>query len=310
MLPQEATTRLGMGLAEISPALSFGIDLSPEGEVVDLEIMTSWVRVTRMTYGEAQAQINSPPLSELMEVAQKYEALRRDGGAIQIDLPEVRVRVMGDQVEIEPLPKLASRDLVREAMLMTGEAVARFALEHKIPIPYTSQNPPDHILEQAKSPSEMFALRRSMQASRQSSAPAPHAGLGMALYVQTTSPLRRYLDLVVHQQLRAFLKGREPLDAQAVMERVGSAGAIRGSARWAERLSKRFWTLIYLMRNPGWQGKGIVVDKRGGRDIVLIPDLALDTEMYLREKIALDSLISLALNEVNLAQMTTHFRRL
>ena len=53
----------------------------------------------------------------------------------------------------------------------------------------------------------MFARRRTMTASQPSSQPGRHAGLGLDQYVQATSPLRRYLDLVVHQQLRAFLAG-------------------------------------------------------------------------------------------------------
>ncbi len=46
MLPWQATERLGLGLAEISPALSFGLRVLPDGAVADLEITPSWVRVT------------------------------------------------------------------------------------------------------------------------------------------------------------------------------------------------------------------------------------------------------------------------
>ena len=49
--------------------------------------------------------------------------------------------------------------------------------------------------------------------------PAPHAGLGLPGYVQATSPMRRYLDLAIHQQLRAFLSGSPLLDAADLIER-------------------------------------------------------------------------------------------
>ncbi|MBK7178163.1 MAG: hypothetical protein IPH82_13410 [Chloroflexi bacterium] len=58
----------------------------------------------------------------------------------KIELPEVRVRVAEDgAVSIRPLPNLRSRDLVRDAMLLAGEAIARFAFSHNIPLPYTTR---------------------------------------------------------------------------------------------------------------------------------------------------------------------------
>ena len=40
--------------------------------------------------------------------------------------------------------------------------------------------------------------------SQYRSVPAPHSGLGLSTYAQATSPMRRYLDLVVRQQLHAY----------------------------------------------------------------------------------------------------------
>lgn len=68
-------------------------------------------------------------------------------------------------------------------------------------------------------------------------------------------PLRRYLDLVVHQQLRAHLRAEAGLSEQALMERVGAADAVSGSVRWAERNAINHWTLVYLQQNPDWQGR-------------------------------------------------------
>ena len=311
MLPEAATRVLGLGLADISPALSFGLTVSATGEIEDVEMTPSWVRVTRMSYAEAEAQLDSSPLREMLTLSQTYAERRRRNGAIEINMPEVRIRVDEDgQVRIRPLPRLRSRDLVRDAMLMTGEAVGRFALQNMLPIPYTIQDPPDELPPPAASPSEMFALRRLLQPSQQSSMPGAHAGLGMEVYVQATSPLRRYLDLVTHQQLRAHLRGETPLDAQELMARVGAAYAVSGEVRWAERQSNRHWTLVYLQQNPEWQGVGIVMDKRGRHDLVLLPDLALDTRLYQKRERPLDSEVMLQFNKANLAQLESNFREI
>ncbi|MFZ0545793.1 MAG: RNB domain-containing ribonuclease [Candidatus Promineifilaceae bacterium] len=310
MLPDVATPVLGLGLNDISPALSFGFTPGPEGEIDEVEIVPSWVRVTRLTYEEVESRLAERPFQQLYDLAIRYQERRRQTGAIEINLPEVRIRLEAEgRAVIRPLPPLRSRDLVREAMLMTGEAVARFALRNQIPIPFTSQEGP--LLEEkinAQTPSEMFALRRMMRPSQQLATPAPHSGLGMPLYVQATSPLRRYLDLVVHQQLRAFLTDAPMLNEQEVMARVGEARAVSGSVRWAERQSNLHWTLVYLQQNPNWEGEGVLIERRGSRDVILIPDLALETELYDPAERPIDSAINLAIENVKLAYLETYFR--
>lgn len=309
MLPPAATEALGLGLNEISPALSFSLMLSPRGEVEDVEITPSWVRVTRLSYAEAETQLETSPLRELHALAEILEARRQRNGAVQIDLPEVKVRVAEDgAVEIRPLPNLRSRDLVREAMLITGEAVARYAFQNSLPIPFTTQDPPTGELPPATTPSNMFARRRLMQPSRQSSQPGAHAGLGLALYAQATSPLRRYLDLVVHQQLRAHLRGAAPLEESQVMARVGAADAVSGDVRWAERQSIRHWKMVYLQRRPGWRGEGIVVDQRGRHAVVLLPEIELEARVYHKGERPLDSTLAVELTDVNLVQLEARFR--
>jgi exoribonuclease-2 len=309
MLPREATALLGLGLQEKSPALSFGFDVSERGEISNLEIVPSWVHVTRLSYEEAESRLDEEPFHSILEAAQAYERRRQENGAVEINLPEVRIRVNEDgQVEIRPLLNLRSRDMVREAMLMTGEAVARYAFEQDIPLPYTTQDAPAEPLPPAETPSQFFARRRLMSPSRQSTQPGAHAGLGMGFYAQTTSPLRRYLDLVVHQQLRAHINGEKPLDEQELIERVGAAGAISGDVRTAERLSNRHWTMVYLLQNPDWTGEGIVVEKRGRKDVILIPELDLETRISMKEERPLDSTVQLTLTGVDLPNLETFFR--
>lgn len=309
MLPAEATALLGLGLQEKSPALSFGFVVNASGEVSDLEIVPSWVHVSRITYAEAEARLDEEPLRTLHEISKVYERRRQENGAIEIDLPEIRIKVNeSGLVEIEPLLKSRSRDMVRDAMLMTGEAIARYAFEQEISLPFTVQDEPSEPLPPATTPSGFFARRRLMSPSHQSTQPGGHAGLGMGFYAQATSPLRRYLDMVVHQQLRAHVNGETLLDAPEMMTRVGSAGAISGDVRHAERLSNRHWTLVYLLQNPGWTGEGIVIEKRGKKDVVLIPALDMETRVNMKGERPLDSTVQLAISEVDLPNLEAFFR--
>jgi exoribonuclease-2 len=308
MLPRLATQRLGLGLSEISPALSLSFSVDSGGVLSDLELAPGWIRVSRLTYEEADGQLETEPLRELYNLSQIYEERRRRNGAIMIDMPEVKVWLSEGQVHIRPLPALRSRALVREAMLMAGESLARYALEHEIPFAFSSQALPPDELPPANSLSEMYALRRSLKPSRRSSRPGPHAGLGLEIYAQATSPLRRYLDLVAHQQLRAHLRGEKMLEVQAITERVGATSAVAGSVRWAERRSVEHWTLVYLRQHADWEGEGIVVEKRGHRAVIVVPDLGLEAAIFERRPLALDGKVRLALNGVNLPELEAYFR--
>ena len=154
----------------------------------------------------------------------------------------------------------------------------------------------------------MFARRRTLSPSHQSVVPAAHAGLGLARYVRTTSPLRRYLDLVAHQQVRAWITGQPVLNEQQVLARLGAAEAVTGTVRRAEQLARQHWTIVYLMQNPTWRGQGVLVDKAGLRGTLLLPDLAWETRMHLRNDFALDSVFPVMTNGVNLPLLEAYFQ--
>ena len=52
---------------------------------------------------------------------------------------------------------------------------------------------------------------------------------------------------------------------------------------------------------------GIIVDKRGAHDVVLIPELGLETRVYRHHELSLDSEVTLQLQDVNLPNLETHF---
>ncbi|MGQ9491060.1 MAG: RNB domain-containing ribonuclease [Anaerolineae bacterium] len=309
MLPPQAIPLLGLGLAEISPALSLGFTVEPDGRLSDLTITPSRVRVTRLTYEAAEEQMDQAPFRQLMAACLAYQARRQGQGAVNIELPEVSVRVREGDPIIRPIPALRSRGLVENAMIMAGEAAALFAQAQGIAIPYATQEPPDApTWTPAQSLAEMYALRRIMKRSQYRSLAAPHSGLGLAAYVQVTSPLRRYLDLVAHQQLRASLTGMPLLGTEDIIQRIGEVEPALAAARQAEQLSIRHWILVYLMRHPGWRGRGVLVDRRGSSGVFIIPELGLEAQMHLAEELPLDSEVTLVLRSVDLARQDARFR--
>jgi exoribonuclease-2 len=317
MLPDNLIRSLGMGLNETSPALSFGITLNREAEIADVEIAPSIVHVQRMSYEEAEGRLEDKPLSDLLILTRAYCGRREANEASFFDMPEVKVIVQDGVVDIRPLPELASRSLVREAMLMAGEAAAGYASANDIPFPFVIQEAPDEerlvdrLRGETPSPGTLahkYALRRISQRSQVRVKPSPHAGVGLLNYSRVTSPLRRYLDLAAHQQLRGFLAGVEIMDESDMLERIGASQAVTGSVNQADWLSRRHWTLVYLEQNQNWTGEGVLVEKRGLSGKVIIPQLAFETQIHMREDKPLNSVLELSLKGINLPELEAYFQ--
>lgn len=309
MLPEAATPALGLGLSEVSPALSFALRVDPDGELTEVEVVPSLVHVHRLSYEDAEARLAEEPLKTIRALGLASAARRQRDGAMSVEMPEVSVRVCAGAVTIRPIPALRSRDLVQQAMILTGEAAARFGTARGIPLPFATQEPPDYYEDSDRdSLAAMYARRRTFKRSQYRSVPAPHSGLGLNAYAQATSPMRRYLDLVVHQQLRAYLANRPLLTAEQILERVGAVEAILPSTRPAEQYSERHWILVYLLHNPGWRGRGVLMDKRSHNGTAIIPELGLEPPIRLSGDLPLNSELILSLRSVDLPRLDARFR--
>jgi exoribonuclease-2 len=307
MLPPAVTEKLGLGLQESSPALSIGFRLDEELRPVDIRITPSRIKAVRQSYGEIDERLTEEPFATLLELADRYRERRKGAGAVSLDLPEVSVRVREGKVLIHPLQRTGSRQLVAEAMTMAGEAVARYALEQGIAIPFATQPPP----EEPQPPGGLaaaYGYRRKLKPSQSKSGVEAHAGLGLESYSRVTSPLRRYLDLVVHQQLRLHLQGAELMTEQQIGERIAVAEMGAKRVRRGERLSNNHWKIVFLRQNREWSGLGTVVDMVDKRATVIIPELALETKVRLNHDAPLDSELQLTVREVDLPDVTAWFR--
>lgn len=125
---------------------------------------------------------------------------------------ESRVKVANPN-DPEPLINLYVEDqldpamrLVSEMMILCGEVIATFGSAHNIPLPYRGQPQSSisaftfsHLPE---GPVRSSAYIRIMRAAEMDfKKPIRHGVLGIPGYVQFTSPIRRYVDLLAHYQV-------------------------------------------------------------------------------------------------------------
>jgi exoribonuclease-2 len=273
MLADEALGYFALGMADRSPAMSFKMTLNPDGTIAKTDIFRSWVQVTRLTYEDADTMLDGNGcLRGLALIAERNLRRRLANGAVVIEFPETRIAVSmpdadgnGGEVAITPIPQWKSGAVVRECMLLAGEGAASWALSNRVPFPFVSQEAPDAPPTPLVSGlAGFYQVRRTMKPRTLSAKPGLHAGLGLDIYSQATSPLRRYTDLLAHQQIRAFLTGAPLLDEDEILARAASAerGAIAASK--SERESRQYWTSVFFTMsgaeetNSGAAGAGVM----------------------------------------------------
>lgn len=312
MLAEESLEDYALGLTEpkggMSRALSFKIQLDEKGAIANCDVLKTLVRVKRYTYQQADEEKDGGELAPLFQIAQRNEERRLQNGAVAITLPEVHITVSGEEVEIVPSVHYQSADLVREFMLLAGEAAAKFAFKHGLPFPFVSQERPDLPAEVPEGLTGQYKLRRCMRSRSVGVTPMQHAGLGLGMYSQVTSPLRRYSDLVAHQQLRAFIDGRPFLDKDKVLERISAGDASASAAVRAERNSNLHWILVYLSLHPNWTGEAVVVELRGKQAYCLIPSLAQETLLTPKSSVQLNQVLQVKAGNINIPALTVTFQ--
>lgn len=309
MLAEESLADYALGLQEKSNALSFRILLNEDNTIDECQIFKTKVNVKRLTYEQATEQKDSPELKPLFDIAEKNIARRKKSGATNIELPEVHMSVNPEtkKVSISPLVRYEADSMVCEMMLLAGEGAANFAFKNKIPFPYVSQEAPAFPEKLLPGLAGQFQLLKCMHKRSVGITPSMHSGVGIAIYSQVTSPLRRYSDLVAHQQLRAFLNGQKLIDKDSMLERISQGDAASVAARKASRLSETHWKLIYLIQNPDWQGEAVCIDKKFDDPLFLIPSLAMQATIKGVQDIEPNEKINVKVNSLDITTQAVEF---
>jgi exoribonuclease-2 len=243
--------------------LTTDVRLSPSGEMIDCSIYPSSISVAaRLTYDQADRLLDGGEEPEtasratmlrlLLDAATKLRERRRAAGAILTQRREPKIRVDSNEIEIKIVDNNSpSRQLVAEFMVLSNYAAAHFATERHIPIIYRVQ--------------PGVGGAPSSQRPRLSLYPEFHAGVGLQCYAQASSPIRRYMDLVLQRQLMATLTEGGPSAYQPddLLRVLAGAEAAEADGRELERHAKRYWILRYLKRHAVGQPLEAIVLRDG-----------------------------------------------
>jgi len=295
-------------------ALSFGVELDPTGAIANYEICPSYIVPTyRLTYEDVNQLLElgvEADLTAIAELARRRSQWRTAQGAININLPETQIKVKEGSAEIilEMQQNTFARQLVAEMMILAGEVAATYAHRQQIPIPYRTQAPPELPSQEELEQLPLgvvrdFAICRCMSKGEISMHPAPHAGLGLALYTQATSPIRRYTDLLVHWQIKAHLSHQPlPFSPEQLDVLIKGLEPAIATATQLERQTQRYWSLEYLRRHQEQVWQVVVLDwlrEQEKLGLIFFQDLGLKLPMRFNRHVMIGDALLVQVSEVN-----------
>ncbi len=278
--------RSSLKAGKVREAATFTFRLSPEGEQL-LSVERSLIRVERnLDYGGGDALLRSAPETwgRLADFCEAFRAARLARGAVAGGRAGVAIdRSDPERVKLKRYDRDGpAQRMVEELAILLNREAGRYCRDHGLPAIYRVlaglrggavalpaepppvEAPPAEALPAESPPPESPPAEsppaesppegnRPAPRPRYSLRGRPHAGLAADRYVQVTSPLRRFADLVMQQQiLRHAVTGEIAYDDPAQLGAWAEAADARMAAHAeVERRIEEHWKRVYLSQNPG-----------------------------------------------------------
>ncbi len=292
MIPPQLSEGLcSLVAGEIRRALSFLVRMDQEGNIRDYEIVPSLVQVERRLSYEAVDRMlaeGDEAFALLHGIAENLARRRKEGGAFFIPRPERVIRVTREK-EIQICKRdreSPSQKMVSEFMILANTLAARFLRDKGIPAVYRSQLEPRETVPPMEKfdPLQAHRLRRIMNRVEVSTRPARHSGLGAEAYVTLTSPIRRFYDLLIEQQILGALRGEPILPEREVERIITTVGPVISKVGHVEELTERYWIIRYLEKRTGSTAIGVVLDRFPNKYLVHLNEFMLDVDMPITDR--------------------------
>ena len=291
MLPLDlAAGPLSLRAGQRTAAISVSVRLDSAGAIADRRIARSWVQPRYgLTYADGDELIElAPPgdetLADLSQLMQLRSRWRRQQGALMFDRMEGRFRRCDGELSLQLVEPSPARLMVSEAMLLMGAVVAEFGCQHELALPFRSQ-PPAELPSQAEldllpeGAARDAAIKRCLSRGVQGTQPMAHFSLGLSAYVQATSPIRRYADLVSHRQIIAQLENTTPLSEPEMGELIDDLDDPLRQSIQISREDQRHWQQVWFSqyRDQRWDAEFLrFLRPQDGLALVHLADLAMD----------------------------------
>jgi exoribonuclease-2 len=300
MLPDAVLDNFTLIAGGPRPALSLYIEAAPDGTPLRHETRLDRVPVAANLRLDAVGERFAAPatpgepewtdeLRTLWRVAQKLGAARGKTEAVR---SEYFFRVdwtAGTDGRVTIVPRLRGSPLdrlVAELMIHVNSTWGKLLADARVP-----------------------GLYRTQQGGKvkMGTKPEPHQGLGVSQYLWSSSPLRRYSDLVNQRQLLAVIAGDTPPYSEGDAELFAAAADFETTyAQYAEFQNRmeQYWCLRWLLQEGVTETTAAVLRE----NLVRLDSLPLVTRVADLPPLAPDARVRLAIGRVDLLATTFEAR--
>jgi len=280
-----------LSLVEGTERLSLSLFVTFDGEnnIRSQRFTNSLINVRKnMSYTEGSEFFQTDPGGVRMrEIALRLRNRRLEAGALIVQLPQLKIRINGDgriKVEKNYMNSIA-HVVVAEMMILMNRMSGRFLRENGIPGIYRSQPEPvpDDVrtLDEA-SPLYPVRVVKFLRAPRVGLNPEPHMSLGIDVYTQVTSPIRRYPDIIMQRQIVSELLNGEAAYSEDEIENLYPRIEVGiRDKRTIERQRERYWLYKHLRTLEGGEIEGVISSVTDTRASAYLPDYLFETPVSL-----------------------------
>ncbi len=226
MLPVKIVNEANLAQNKISETISAAIEFNQDGSINNYELIEAIIKPKyQLTYEDANEILELEPkeeieLIEIKNLLDKSIAYRKNQGAIIIESPNNKIKLCKDKIIITKVEKTIAQIIVAEAMILMGYVTSLFIKKNNLAGAYRTQklncNPYDLLNKYKDSEIKYIILKQHIGKSYITTKPNNHESLGLPLYVQCTSPLRRYLDLIIQRQVYNKINNYEVLNVNSM----------------------------------------------------------------------------------------------
>lgn len=288
--PRLSEDQLSLRQGELRPGLSVLARLDAEGRLIDYRLERSLLKVhKRLTYDEADGMLESDPrLAGLHAICHALRRRRGEAGAYFLPLPEVLVGVdpATKEVWVRRVDRNGpSREMVAETAILGNWLFALFLADSGAPALFRTQAKPSEPIEE-RDPGDVFhhfKQRRLLNRVEITTKPGLHSSLGVHPYTHATSPIRRYLDLVMQRQIGSILCGGPPLYSAKELEDVAmEVGPSVRRAMRVRQVRQRYWLLQWLRQRQDQPQPAVVMERQMRRWQLLLTDIMMLVNIPIR----------------------------
>ncbi len=278
-------------------ALSLFVNFDKELNLKNYSFKNTLINTARnISYEQAVEYFENDTLGKkLQDISLNLRCGRLDAGAFIIQLPQLKIRV-DDKSEITVEKNYMDTEahrVVAEMMILMNTTAGKFLRDNHIPGIYRSQ--PESVSEDARTydtsdPLYALSVVKYLRAPRVGLSPEPHRSLGLDVYTQVSSPIRRYTDLMMQRQIVSYLTSEEYTYSEDELENLYPRieMGVRDK-RNVERSRERYWLYKHFEEIKGKELPGIVSSISGSRANVYLPDYLMEVPVTISTKDLLET---------------------